>query len=150
MRKRLPRSLCSLASHGTGVSAESANSGSTLGFTMIEVLVALAIIAVALAASLRAVGALAASEADLHQRLLASWSADNALAQLHLAHTWPEIGTQTFDCSQGNLTLTCTERVSATPNPVFRRVEVSVTMPGRDGNLAQLVTVLPNETNRAL
>ena len=124
--------------------------GRTRGFTMIEVLVALAIIAVALAASLRAVGALAASESDLHQRLLAGWSADNTLAQLYLAHTWPEIGTQTFDCSQGNLPLTCTQRVSATPNPVFRRVEVSVTTPGGTGTLAQLVTVVPNETNRAL
>jgi general secretion pathway protein I len=120
------------------------------GFTMIEVLVALAIIAVALAASLRAVGTLANNEADLHQRLLAGWSADNALAQLDLAHTWPDIGSQTFDCSQGNLPLTCTERVSSTPNPIFRRVEVFVTTPGHEGNLAELVTVLPNETNRSL
>ena len=88
------------------------------GFTMIEVLVALAIIAVALAASLRAVGALANGEADLHRRLLAGWSADNELAQLRLTHTWPDIGTRTFDCSQGNLKLTCTDRVSTTPNPI--------------------------------
>ncbi|SIT50689.1 General secretion pathway protein I [Paraburkholderia piptadeniae] len=120
------------------------------GFTMIEVLVALAIIAVALAASLRAVGSLATGEADLHQRLLAGWSADNALAQLHLAHTWPDVGTQSFDCSQGNLQLICTEHVSATPNPIFRRVELSVTTPGHPGNLAQLVTVIGNETNRSL
>jgi general secretion pathway protein I len=120
------------------------------GFTMIEVLVALAIVAIALAASLRAVGSLAASEADLHNRLLAGWSADNALAQLRLAHAWPDLGEQTFDCSQANLPLICKQTVSATPNPVFRRVEVSVTTPGRDGNLAQLVTVLGNETNRSL
>ena len=120
------------------------------GFTMIEVLVALAIIAVALAASLRAVGMLANDEGELHRRLLAGWSADNALTQVHLAREWPELGVQSFDCSQGNLPLTCTERVSATPNPIFRRVEVSVTMPGRSGNLAQLVTVVANETNRGL
>lgn len=120
------------------------------GFTMIEVLVALAIVAIALAASLRAVGSLAASEADLHDRLLAGWSADNALAQLRLSHTWPDLGERSFDCSQANLALTCTQTVSATPNPVFRRVEVSVKTPGRDGNLAQLVTVLGNETNRSL
>ncbi|CAD6548965.1 hypothetical protein LMG27952_04812 [Paraburkholderia hiiakae] len=120
------------------------------GFTMIEVLVALAIIAIALAASLRAVGSLAASEADLHDRLLAGWSADNMLAQLRLVHAWPDLGESSFDCSQGNLRLTCTQHVAATPNPVFRRVEVSVTMPGRSGNLAQLVTVLANETNRSL
>lgn len=122
----------------------------TRGFTMIEVLVALAIIAIALAASLRAVGNLASSEADLHRRLLAGWSADNALAQLRLSHTWPDIGVQRFDCSQGNLQLQCVERVAATPNPVFRSVEVSVTTPGRSAALAQLVTVVGNESNRSL
>ncbi|WP_133649718.1 type II secretion system minor pseudopilin GspI [Paraburkholderia flava] len=120
------------------------------GFTMIEVLVALTIIAVALSASLRAVGSLATGEADLHRRLLAGWSADNALAQLHLSHTWPDVGSQSFDCSQGNLELLCTERVSGTPNPLFRRVEVLVSMPGREGNLAEMVTVVANETNRSL
>ncbi|SDQ18002.1 general secretion pathway protein I [Paraburkholderia fungorum] len=120
------------------------------GFTMIEVLVALAIIAVALSASLRAVGSLASGEADLHKRLLAGWSADNTLAQLHLTHAWPSVGSTSFECSQGNLQLMCTENVTSTPNPVFRRVEVMVTMPGRSGNLAQMVTVVANENNRSL
>ncbi|CAD6540784.1 type II secretion system minor pseudopilin GspI [Paraburkholderia metrosideri] len=120
------------------------------GFTMIEVLVALAIIAVALSASLRAVGSLASGEADLHRRLLAGWSADNTLAQLHLTHAWPNVGSTSFECSQGNLQLMCTENVTSTPNPVFRRVEVMVTMPGRSGNLAQMVTVVANENNRSL
>jgi general secretion pathway protein I len=120
------------------------------GFTMIEVLVALAIIAIALAASLRAVGSLANGEADLHRRLLAGWSADNELAQLRLAHTWPDIGSRSFDCSQGNLRLVCTQRVTATPNPIFRRVEMLVATPGEPGNLAQMVTVVANETSRSL
>ncbi|WP_414696895.1 type II secretion system minor pseudopilin GspI [Paraburkholderia sp.] len=120
------------------------------GFTMIEVLVALAIIAVALAASIRAVGNLATGEADLHRRLLAGWSADNTLAQLHLTHAWPNVGETSFDCSQGNLQLLCTEHVTATPNPVFRRVEVMVRMPGRSASLAQMVTVVANENNRSL
>lgn len=124
--------------------------GHMQGFTLIEMLVALSIIAIALVASLRAVGSLAASEADLHERLLAGWSADNALARLRLDHGWPDTGESSFDCSQGNLALTCTQRVTATPNPVFRRVEVSVTTPGRAGNLAQLVTIIANETNRSL
>ncbi|MBN3792915.1 type II secretion system minor pseudopilin GspI [Burkholderia sp. Ac-20353] len=123
---------------------------SARGFTMIEVLVALAIIAIALAASIRAVGTMATGASDLHSRLLAGWSADNALAQLRLAHAWPQIGEQSFDCSQGNVQLVCTQRVSATPNPVFRRVEVSVSSPGRSGVLAQMVTVVANETSRSL
>jgi general secretion pathway protein I len=71
-------------------------------------------------------------------------------APRRLAHTWPDVGEQQFDCSQGNLALLCVERVSATPNPAFRRVEVSVTTPGRSGALAQLVTVIGNESNRSL
>ncbi|MBU9376414.1 type II secretion system minor pseudopilin GspI [Burkholderia multivorans] len=117
--------------------------GAARGFTMIEVLVALA-------ASIRAVGTMATGASELHRRLLAGWSADNALAQLRLAHAWPQIGEQNFDCSQGNVPLVCTQRVSATPNPVFRRVEVSVSMPGRSGVLAQMVTVVANETSRSL
>ncbi|WP_404990989.1 type II secretion system minor pseudopilin GspI [Burkholderia plantarii] len=120
------------------------------GFTMIEVLIALAIIAVALAASIRAVGTLASNSGALNDRLLASWSADNALGQLRLAHAWPDIGEQQFDCSQGNVALTCTERVSSTPNPTFRRVEVAVRKTGEASVLAQMVTVVANETNRSL
>jgi general secretion pathway protein I len=105
---------------------------------------------VALAASLRAVGSLATGEADLHRRLLAGWSADNELAQLRLSHVFPDIGSRSFDCSQGNLKLVCTQRVTATPNPIFRRVEMFVSTPGRSGNLAQMVTVVANETNRSL
>lgn len=122
----------------------------TRGFTMIEVLIALAIIAIALAASIRAVGTLASNAGALNDRLLASWSADNVLGQLRLAHAWPEVGEQTFDCSQGNLELSCTQRVKTTPNPVFRRVEVSVSKTGEKGVLAQMVTVVANETNRSL
>ncbi|WP_322070193.1 type II secretion system minor pseudopilin GspI [Paraburkholderia bannensis] len=120
------------------------------GFTMIEVLVALAIIAVALAASMRAVGNLASSEADLHRRLLAGWSADNVLAELRLAHAWPSLGVTQFDCSEGNLVLMCTQSVSTTPNPLFRRVQISVTAPGHKGNLAQLMTMFDDETSRSL
>ncbi|HEV3426838.1 MAG TPA: type II secretion system minor pseudopilin GspI [Paraburkholderia sp.] len=117
---------------------------------MIEVLVALAIIAVALAASMRAVGNLASSEAELHRRLLAGWSADNVLTHLRLVHTWPALGVTQFDCSEGNLALVCTQSVSETPNPLFRRVEISVTAPGHKGNLAQLMTMFDDETNRSL
>jgi general secretion pathway protein I len=120
------------------------------GFTMIEVLVALAIIAIALGASLRAVGNLASSSAALDKRLYAGWSADNELARLHLEHAWPDVGSTSFDCSQGKVPLTCTERVSATPNPIFRKVEVSVASPDATGVLAQMVTVVANETNRSL
>ncbi|MFB9124318.1 type II secretion system protein GspI [Paraburkholderia dipogonis] len=113
---------------------------------MIEVLVALAIIAIALAASLRAVGSLASGEADLHRRLLAGWSAGQYVGAVASDACLAERRLDEFrTVRRGNLQLICTEQVTATPNPVFRRVEVMVTMPGGSGNLAQMVTVVANE-----
>lgn len=120
------------------------------GFTLIEVLIALAIVAIALAASIRAVASMAQATSDLHARLLAGWSADNTLAELHLSHIWPDVGQTKFDCPQGNLALICTETVKPTPNPIFRRVEVGVTLQGRAGELAHMVTVVSDETRRSL
>jgi len=120
------------------------------GFTMIEVLVALVIIAVALAASIRAVGSIAITAGALHQRLLAGWSADSVLADLRLSHSWPDLGTTSFECSQGDLKLICTETVSNTPNPLFRRVDIAVTHDEDTARLAQLVTVVINESARPL
>ena len=96
------------------------------GFTLLEVLVALVIVGTALAAGLRAVGSLTSNSAGLRASMMATWSAENRLTQIRLAHEWPAIGKRAFDCSQGELRLSCEEDVFATPNINFRRVEVSV------------------------
>ena len=57
------------------------------GFTLIEVLIALAIVAVALGAVMRAIGALASDTDMARMRLLALWSADNALGEIRIAST---------------------------------------------------------------
>ena len=93
---------------------------------MLEVLVALVIVGTALGASLRAVGSLTQNSSDLRVSMMATWSAENRLAQIRLAHEWPALGQRRFDCVQGELHLVCEENVFATPNPYFRRVEVSV------------------------
>lgn len=99
---------------------------SNQGFTLLEVLVALVIVGTALGASLRAVGSLTQNSGDLRAAMMATWSAENRLAQIRLAHQWPELGQRKFDCPQGDLKLLCEENVLTTPNPYFRRVEVSV------------------------
>jgi general secretion pathway protein I len=96
------------------------------GFTLLEVLVALVIVGTALGASLRAVGSLTQNSADLRAAMMATWSAENRLAQIRLAHEWPALGQRRFDCPQAELHLMCEEDVYTTPNPYFRRVEVSV------------------------
>lgn len=96
------------------------------GFTLLEVLVALVIVGTALGASLRAVGSLTQNSNGLRASMMATWSAENRQAQIRLAREWPAFGKRSFDCSQGELRLMCEEEVIATPNPFFRRVEVSV------------------------
>src|SRR5215218_2674993 len=100
--------------------------GRSAGFTLLEVLVALVIVGTALGASLRAVGSLTQNSTDLRASLMATWSAENRLSQIRVAGEWPQLGERNFDCPQGELALVCQESVFATPNPAFRRVEVSV------------------------
>lgn len=96
------------------------------GFTLLEVLVALMIVGTALIASLRAVGSLTQNSDGLRTAMMATWSAENRLVQLSLSKTFPPIGKQSYDCPQGDLQLVCEEEVLPSPNPRFRRVEVSV------------------------
>lgn len=96
------------------------------GFTLVEVLVALTIAAVALMASLRAASSLTESAVDLRARAFAQWSAENRLSQIRAQGEWPAPGRREFACPQGDLALVCREAVFGTPNPWFRRVEVSV------------------------
>jgi general secretion pathway protein I len=97
-------------------------------FTLIEILVALVIASVSLMAALGAVGTLTDSAANLRLRALALWSAENRLSaiRVEIDREWPALGKRSTDCPQGNLMLRCDEEVIATPNPFFRRVEVSV------------------------
>lgn len=96
------------------------------GFTLVEVLIAMTIAAVALMAAIRATTSLAVNGAELRVRTLAQWSAENRLAQIRVAREWPNPGRRQFDCSQDGVALLCREDVFQTPNPLFRRVEVSV------------------------
>lgn len=96
------------------------------GFTLLEVLVALVVVGTALGASLRAIGSLTTNSSALRASMMATWSAENRLAQIRLAREFPAFGKRSFACPQGELRLTCEEEVLATPNPFFRRVEVSV------------------------
>ena len=115
------------------------------GFTLLEVLVALVIVGTALGASLRAIGSLTQNSGDLRASMMATWSAENRLTQIRLAGEWPALGERTFECAQGDLELVCKEEVFNTPNPSFRRVEVSVyDATNSDRRIIKLAQVVPN------
>jgi general secretion pathway protein I len=103
-----------------------AHGGAAAGFTLVEVLVALAIVAVALAAGLRASAALLNHGQRQSEQLLAQLCAENELVRLRLLRQLPGIGQSSASCEQGGQALTVTLVVGATPNPNFRRVEARV------------------------
>jgi general secretion pathway protein I len=112
------------------------------GFTLIEVLVALAIVAVALGAGIKAAGALTNNAQRLADVSAAQWCADNQLANLKLSRQFPGIGDSDFACAQLGRTFSGHLRVRPTPNPNFRRVDASVADEA-DQPLLTLSTVLP-------
>jgi len=96
------------------------------GFTLIEVLVALAIVAIALMSALRAAGQGTSNVGELRSRLLAGWVAENLLAEHRARRDWLPLGLQRGTGRQGGLHFAWREEVIATPNPSFRRVDVRV------------------------
>jgi len=114
----------------------------TAGFTLIEVLVALAIVAVALGAGIKAAGALTNNAQRLADVSAAQWCADNQLVNLKLARQFPGTGDSDFVCEQLGRSFKGQLRVRPTPNPNFRRVDAYVA-DDADQPLLTLSTVLP-------
>ena len=112
------------------------------GFTLVEVLVALAIVAVALGAGFKAAGALTDNAERLADVSAAQWCADNQLTSLKLARQFPGIGDSDFSCDQLGRAYKGSLAVRPTPNPNFRRVDANVAdEQGRP--ILTLSTVLP-------
>lgn len=99
---------------------------SNKGFTLIEVMVALAITAVALMAASQAMRSLTNAAARQEQVVLAQICAENALIGMKLAKDFPAIGQRQHECKQAGQVFSVTLHVSGTANPSFRRVQAQV------------------------
>jgi type II secretion system protein J/type II secretion system protein I len=95
--------------------------------------VALAVLAVALTAGMRAVAQSADAATLLKQRTLALWVAQNRLAAAQLETTWPEPGQRGGTAAQANTHFVWRETISSTPNPAFRKIEIVVAGAGEPG-----------------
>jgi len=104
------------------------------GFTLIEVMVALGIVAMALVGGLRATAALSTNAQRQSDLLLAQVCAGNAMAGVRLSQPMPALGDAQTTCTQADQSFEVTLSVAPTPNPNFRRVDASV----RQGPLSLL------------
>lgn len=96
------------------------------GFTLIEVLVALAIVALSLMTGMKVSGALVFNAQRQSDVLLAQICADNALHQLRLSQQLPGVGDTRVPCVQAERNFEVALTVRSTPNPSFRRVDAQV------------------------
>lgn len=97
-----------------------------VGFTLIEILVAVAILAVALAATTRAAGIATDGAIQTRERLLATWAAQNRIAEMRARAIFPAAAATRMNTEEGGLALVIEETVSETPNPAMRRVDLAV------------------------
>jgi general secretion pathway protein I len=113
------------------------------GFTLVEILVALAIIAVSLTAGMRALTQSADSATALKARTLALWVAQNRLAAAQVTIPWPGVGQYQGEASEAGARFIWRETVTGTPNPSFRKIDIAVMEPDRpDYTVAHLVGYL--------
>ena len=96
------------------------------GFTLVEILVALAIVAIGLAAAVRATSQVVAATESARLRLVASWVAQDRRAEHSARADWLAPGTGSGSASQGSFTFTWRETVSPTSDPSLRRIDIAV------------------------
>ncbi|MBK7615077.1 MAG: type II secretion system minor pseudopilin GspI [Vitreoscilla sp.] len=112
------------------------------GFSLVEVLVAVAIVAVALAAGSRAGGALLNNAQRLSDVTQAQWCAENRLINMRLAKLFPDVGESNAECTQLGHSYRLIQNVRASFNPNFRIVELAVTTADLTP-LVQLAVIMP-------
>jgi general secretion pathway protein I len=114
------------------------------GFTLIEILVALAVVAITLAAGMQATGALTRAAERQSDQWLAQLCAENELTRLRLNRQLPGVGESTSTCEQAGRQLQVRLAVLPTPNPNFRRVDAVVEglVQGVNARLLTLSTVM--------
>jgi general secretion pathway protein I len=112
------------------------------GFTLVEVLVALAVLAIALAAVVRAMGQAIDLSNDLRSRTVALWAAEERATQLQLRDDWPAIDTTDGTMEFGEREWRWREQVSKTPVDELRRVEIEIRAPKSPDVLGHLTVFL--------
>jgi general secretion pathway protein I len=102
------------------------NIRSVNGFTLLEVMVALAVIALGLAAVIQTVTATTSNTIYLRDKTFAYWVAQNQLAEIELTAASPKTGFTDGEEELAGLTWHWTRKIEGTEDPDTNRIEISV------------------------
>jgi len=96
------------------------------GFTLLEVLVALAVLAIALAAAIKGISSHVSNESYLKERSFAHWVAMNKVAELRASGQWPNAGELNGDATMGGEEFRWSIKVTEFQGGDVRRLDVKV------------------------
>lgn len=108
------------------------------GFTLLEVLVAVAVLAFAMSALITGMARYADNAASLRERTIAIWVAHNRLTEIDLEPAWPSVGRSDGDVEMAGIKWRWFVEVAETPDPEVRRINIRVQVRDREGDSAAL------------
>lgn len=108
------------------------------GFTLLEVIVAVAILAIAMGAIISGMASHASNAGELRDRTVALWVAHNRMSEIELAPEWPDTGRSDGDVKMGGAEWRWFAEIKDTEDPELRRVDLRVRLQGGEADLAKL------------
>lgn len=96
------------------------------GFTLIEVMVALTIVAVAIGALIAAASSFTSNTSHLRDRTYARWVAANRLAEMRAMREWPDLGKSEGEAEMARQTWFWRVTTLEVQDAALRQVEVQV------------------------
>lgn len=102
------------------------------GFTLLEVMIALAVLSVCSAGLITAVSQTVRQGGRLEEKTLATWVANNRIAEMRATRAYPRIGRESASASMGGRDWLLDIQTFRTPTRDLRRVEVGVTAKSGD------------------
>lgn len=112
------------------------------GFTLLEVMIALAVFVAAALALDSAMGANTRGTLRFEEKTLASWIAANKLVEVQLYQQWPSIGRQDEETEFAGRKWLVQSDVSAGPLPDTRRIDIQVGPAAEFGGERPVVSTL--------
>ena len=104
------------------------------GFTLLEVLVALAIVGISLAALFTALIQSTRLSSRVEERMVGSWVASNHMTEARARSTWPEPGEERVDVQMADRSWYISQEVLPTEDKNIRRVNIVVALDKKGEN----------------
>ena len=96
------------------------------GFTLLEVMIALAVLALSMGAVIKATSDYTGNESYLRDRTMAMWVARNVLVEFQVGNEWLSVGERKGSREMGNQEWRWLARISQTEESELRRLDVEV------------------------